>query len=64
MPVLQARHSHIYTYEAHLESSEHGIITPQCFYKMLSSKHFWKLDDGIFFLKMTRRSGAVHAHNE
>ena len=41
-------------YEGHLESSQHGIITPQCVDKMLSNNTFletriqWLLDGLIF----------------
>ena len=43
-------------YEGHLESSEHGIITPQCVDKMLSNNTFLKtrihrLHDGINFVE-------------
>ena len=44
-------------YEGHLESSKHGIITPQCVDKMLSNNTFletrtqWLLDGLIFVEK-------------
>ena len=42
--------------EGHLESSEHGIITPQCVDKMLSNYTFLKtriqrLLDGLIFVE-------------
>ena len=57
-------------YEGHLESSEHGIITPQCVDKMLSNNTFletrsqWLLNVLIIVEKKTRRARAVHAQNE
>ena len=43
-------------YEGHLESSKHGIITPQCFDKMLSNNTFLetriqRLLDGLIFVE-------------
>ena len=43
-------------YEGHLESSWHGIITPQCFDKMLSNNTFLetriqRLLDGLIFVE-------------
>ena len=42
-------------YEGHLESSKHGIITPQCVDKMLSNNTFLetrikRLFDGLIFV--------------
>ena len=42
--------------EGHLESSQHGIITPQCVDKMLSNNTFFEtriqwLLDGLFFVE-------------
>ena len=50
-------------YEGHLESSYHGIITPQCFDKMLSNNTFLetkiqRLLDGLFFVE---KGLGVHA---
>ena len=44
------------TYEGHLESSEHGIIIPQCVDKMLSNNTFLesriqRLLDGLIFVE-------------
>ena len=43
-------------YEGHLESSKHGIITPQCVDKMLSNNTFLetriqRLLDGLIFVE-------------
>ena len=37
-------------YEGHLESLQHGIITPQLVDKMLSCIHFWKLEFSRFMM--------------
>ena len=56
-------------YEGHLESSKHGIITPQCLDKRLSNCIFLEtriqqLLDGLIFSKVTRSARATHAKNE
>ena len=53
----------------HLESSYHGIITPQCVDKIVSNDTFLetriqRLLDGVFFRKRTRGARAAHAQNE
>ena len=56
--------------EGHLESSKHGIITPQCVDKMLLNNTFsetriqGRLDDLLFCRKKTWHARAAHAQNE
>ena len=51
-------------YEGHLESSKHGILTPQCVDKMISNNTFletriqWLLDVLIF----VEKGLGVHVH--
>ena len=53
----------MHLYEGHLESSKHGIITPQCVDKMRSNNTFLetriqRLHDGLIFVE---KGLGVHA---